>query len=56
MRCILCKRVLDDPNDRSTRAVDGQYCLRCLAECGDEPCQRDMDELLSSPAPLDEAN
>ena len=51
--CGICKRALNDPNDRTTEDCGGD-CLRCMAECGDEDCQRAMDEIMTSPAPLDD--
>ena len=53
MKCLICKRTLDDPNDRTTKNCGGD-CLRCMAECGDEDCQHELDEIMSSPIPLDD--
>ena len=51
--CGICKRLLNDPSDRTTKDCGGD-CLRCMAECGDEDAQFEMAGLLSSPVPLDE--
>lgn len=50
--CLTCRRMLDNPADRSSKNCGGD-CLRCMAEFGDEDAQAEMDGLLSSPAPLD---
>lgn len=52
MKCLICKREMDDPADRTTKNCGGD-CLRCMAECGDEDAQAELDGCLSSPMPLD---
>ena len=53
MYCLICKRLLNDPSDRTTKDCGGD-CLRCMAECGDEDAQFEMDKLLSDFGSLDE--
>jgi len=43
-RCGICKRILDEFGDPSTRNCGGD-CLRCMAKCGDPDCVASMDRL-----------
>jgi hypothetical protein len=54
-RCQLCKRVLDDPADATTRNCGGD-CLKCMAEIGEDPdCIRALREITKAGNFSDEA-
>jgi hypothetical protein len=43
-RCSMCRRLLDRPNDPTTKSFLGD-CLRCLARIGDPSAMRRMCEI-----------
>lgn len=42
--CKICKRKLNNPSDPTTRDCGGD-CLRCMAECGDPDCIKEMNRI-----------
>jgi hypothetical protein len=42
--CKICRRELDRPEDPTTRNCGGD-CLKCMAECGDKDCERELLQL-----------
>ena len=45
--CVRCGKVLDNPEDPSSRDCGGD-CVECMAEVGDPGCQQTMYEILKS--------
>lgn len=43
-RCQMCKRVLDNPLDPTTKDCGGD-CLKCVAECFDEDAMAELAAL-----------
>ena len=44
-RCLICRRLLDQPDDETTLDCGGD-CLRCMAEIGEDPdCIKALPEI-----------
>jgi hypothetical protein len=44
MLCLICKRLLNNPNDPLSMDCGGD-CLQCMADAGDPDCIRHVEEL-----------
>lgn len=42
--CLTCHRILDDPDDETTRNCGGE-CLRCMAAAGDPDCIKSLRKI-----------
>jgi hypothetical protein len=44
-RCLICRRLLDDPSDPIRSANCGGDCLQCMADSGDTDCIAEMAKI-----------